>query len=630
MEFLDSRDELSVQERWTALPEDRDALPDREIDLVLVALDAPGERIRAVRWLRERSQELPIVVVDGAGNPETVLEATEAGADDAVVRDRIDPEALLRSALQARERRRSLRELQQTQARARALFGAIPDPVLVHCEESLRILDANPAATETYGYTREELREMTIADIRPEEDIPELRKILARPVPDDHRIPGVWRHRRKDGTIFPVEISTSRVLLNSGPARVAIVNDVTERQRAEEERRRLEEQLRAAYRLEAVGRLAGGVAHDFNNLLTAINGYAELLLERFRDEPEVREDLHEIRQAGERAATLTRQLLAFSRRQVLQPRVLDLNRVVADMEKMLRRVLGEDIELTLDTDPDLGPVRADPGQLEQVVLNLAVNAREAMPEGGPLEISTRRTELSRPRNLGDVVVPVGFWVRLTVRDEGPGMDGETVEHLFEPFFSTRPQERTGMGLATVYGIVKQSEGFISVDSSPGEGTAFHIFLPEWTEPSDEPEGEGGASSGEGRETVLVAEDDEVVRKLVVEVLETRGYRVLVAENGEEALKLAREHSGTLDLLVTDVVMPDLRGPEVDARLRETREDPLPVLFISGYTDGPVGGELSLGKGRDFLQKPFTPSSLANKVRTLLGGIAEDRGSSSRE
>jgi len=384
------------------------------------------------------------------------------------------------------------------------------------------------------------------------------------------------------------------------------------------ERRRLEQQLFQAQKMDAVGRLAGGIAHDFNNVLTAILGAVELgLLDAPQPGP-LREELEIIRDAATRAQDLIRRLLAFSARQVLQPTVLDLNHLVSDIAKMLRRLIGEDVELVLAPDAVLGAVRADAGQLEHVLVNLAVNARDAMPQGGRLTISTTNVELSGGNSSPVPEGPPGAYVRLAVTDSGVGMDADTRAHLFEPFFTTKPRGKgTGLGLATVYGIVRQSGGHIAVDTAPGRGSAFHIYLPRVAE-APEPAGSARAvvAPAPGRETVLLAEDEQLVRLLARKILEQAGYTVLVAAGGAEALQLATQHAGPIDLLVTDVVMPEMSGRELVHRLAEQRPQTR-VLYMSGYADEAIERHGVLDPGTAFIQKPFTPAGLARKVREVL-------------
>ena len=401
-------------------------------------------------------------------------------------------------------------------------------------------------------------------------------------------------------------------------ARLVLARDVTAQ-------RTLEEQLRQSQKMEAVGQLAGGIAHDFNNLLTAILGSTQLLLQATPPDDPRHEDAVEIKNAGVRAAELTRQLLAFSRRQVLAPKVLGLNAVVAHMQKMLRRLLGEDIELSVTLAPEAGSVNADPGQLEQVLLNLAVNARDAMPTGGRLNIETIRvtpaSELAERRHR----LPPGDYACLAVTDTGNGMDEATQAHLFEPFFTTKEVGRgTGLGLATVYGIVKQSGGYIWVYSEVGHGTTVKVYLPRV--PADEvapslsapaPAAEPSEARG-GPETVLLVEDAAPVRSLARRSLEARGYTVLDAADGATALDLAARHRGGIDVLVTDVVMPGMSGRELAERLAPERPR-MKVLYTSGYTDDAMVRQGVLTAGVAFLQKPFVPETLARKVREVLDG-----------
>jgi CheY-like chemotaxis protein len=369
--------------------------------------------------------------------------------------------------------------------------------------------------------------------------------------------------------------------------------------------------------MEAIGRLAGGIAHDFNNLMTAITGYGELALQRLDSghDPH-RRDLEEIQKAADRATRLTRQLLAFSRKQVLQPVHIDLNEVVHDMEKMLARVIGDDVEIVTHFAPDLGGVQADRGQLEQVLLNLAVNARDAMPDGGVLTIETTNTDVDGYSVADPGVVPAGHYVVLTVADTGTGMDDATRARLFEPFFTTKEVGKgTGLGLATVYGIVKQSGGFITVDSEPDQGAVFRIYLNRLAPTEAVAERSAGAAPS-GSETILLVEDDDAVREIATGILERNGYRVLAACDGVEALNELRETGEDIDLLLTDVVMPRLNGSALADRL-VTERPPLKVLFMSGYAEAAIESDGTVRPGTDFIQKPFTASMLAAKVRDVL-------------
>ena len=370
--------------------------------------------------------------------------------------------------------------------------------------------------------------------------------------------------------------------------------------------------------MEAVGRLAGGVAHDFNNVLTAITGYSELLLDELQPGDPKRQDVEEIKAAGLRAAALTRQLLAFSRKQVLQTRVLDVNDVVRGLEKMLRRLLGEDVKVELALEAALGAVRADPGQLEQVIVNLAVNSRDAMPGGGLLTLETANVELDEAYVNSHAGASPGRHVMLAVTDTGIGMDAETRSQIFEPFFTTKERGKgTGLGLSVVYGIVKQSGGSVWVYSEPGRGTTFKVYLPRVDEPVEGLELESAVQPvAGGTETVLVAEDDPAVREIVADVLTRKGYRVLRAPDGQTALEMARAAAGEIHLLVTDIVMPGMTGRQLAEAFAIARPG-VRVLYMSGYTDGAVVRQGVLAEGLPFLQKPFTPNALALKVREVL-------------
>jgi signal transduction histidine kinase/ActR/RegA family two-component response regulator len=398
-----------------------------------------------------------------------------------------------------------------------------------------------------------------------------------------------------------------------------LVREMEERRGAEEALRKSEEELRHSQKMEAVGRLAGGVAHDFNNLLTAIIGYAELISTRVTTNTLARQNADLIRKAGEQAAALTRQLLAFSRKQILQPKIIDLNELVLDMEKLLRRVIGERFDLQSYPDAEMGRVKADPSQIEQVVLNLGVNARDAMPRGGELVIRTANVHLDRTTapQISMSLVP-GDYVLLSVTDTGAGMDEETKSHIFEPFFTTKgPGKGTGLGLATVYGIVRQTGGGIAVESEPGKGSTFRIYLPMVTGPVDHTRTPSApVEKSDNFETILVVEDEEIVRDLVCAVLEEQGYNVLCAADGLKALQSARNFDGTIHLLVTDVIMPHMNGPELAAKLSRLRPA-MKVLYVSGYSDNDVGDHGVLHPQFELLQKPFTPQTLARKIRDVI-------------
>jgi PAS domain S-box-containing protein len=425
---------------------------------------------------------------------------------------------------------------------------------------------------------------------------------------------------RKDGTTVATETVTKLVSDARGKVRyiVGASRDITVLKRAEAEKAKIEDQLRQAQKLESVGRLAAGVAHDFNNLLTVINGYSRLVLADLGEDDPLRESIGEILGAGERAAGLTQQLLAFSRKQVLKPRLLVLNSAVAEMTDLLRRVLGENIQLKLTLAQPAVCIRADLGQMQQLILNLAINARDAMPQGGVLSIETSNLTLSQPSTFSSGHLPPGSYALLSVSDTGCGMTPEVQAHLFEPFFTTKDAGKgTGLGLSNVYGVVKQSGGEITVTTSPGRGAAFHIYLPRFEgHPGEEESTHLLPAAHGGHETVLLVEDEELVRMMLVEVLKSAGYLVLDARHGTDALALSGQYAAPMDLLVTDVTMPGFSGVELARRLAEMRPS-LRVLFISGYTDQEAAQWGKLSQPVQFLQKPFHPDAFLAKVRQIL-------------
>ena len=505
------------------------------------------------------------------------------------------------------ERREAERMLRRSEEQYRALFEAHPNPIWVYDLETLRFLAVNEATVRHYGYDRAELLEMTIADIRPPEDLPALMTAVQR-ITRGFTHSGPWHHRKKDGSVFEVEINSHTTDFAGRRAEVVLAVDVTER-------RALEQQLLQAQKMEAIGRLAGGVAHDFNNVALVISGHADLLLERLDDEL-ARRSAREIRRAAEQASALTGQLLAFGRRQVLRPEELDLSAVVSDVVPMLGRLIGDDVELRASLPEGLGTVKADPAQLKQVVMNLALNARDAMPGGGRLTIETSAVHLDERLAQARLELDPGSYLVLAVTDTGEGMDEATRERVFEPFFTTKePGKGTGLGLSTVYGVVKQSGGSIWVYSEPGHGTTFKVYLPRHGAAARAPaprEAESMPRRAAGR--VLFVEDHEQVRTLVHIVLEQLGYTVLVASNGGEALAQVGVHTDTLDVLITDLIMPGMSGRELADRLRADRPGTR-VLFTSGYTQDMLGE--GLGPGEAYLQKPYDQAELARALEELL-------------
>jgi PAS domain S-box-containing protein len=481
-------------------------------------------------------------------------------------------------------------------------------------DRDCRICDWNPAAERIFGYPKEEVLGMgePYEKLIAPEVLPTLAPLRERLKAGDMSVQWVCPNRTRDGRTILCEWHNTPLIEEDGSfgGLLSLVQDITEK-------RRLEEQLRQAQKLEAIGRLAGGIAHDFNNLLTVITGYSDLALQELPQEHPLTEIVGQIRQASLRAADLTRQLLAFSRRQVLQPVVVDLNTLIEELEKMLRRLIGEDIDLALHLQEGLWPVRVDPGQMEQVLLNLVVNARDAMPRGGKLTIETTNIVLDATAAASRPELPAGAYVVVAVTDTGLGMDAATQARIFEPFFTTKgPEEGTGLGLATVYGIVKQSGGHITVYSEVGRGSCFKVYLPREGQTPSPPVSTPAPATVAGTETILLVEDDDTVRALAQRVLAEQGYRVLPARDGQEALVVSQTHTGPLHLMVTDVVMPRMSGPELAQVLTADRPDLL-VLYVSGYMDDAIVRHGLIEASAPFLPKPYTPSMLLARVRQVL-------------
>jgi PAS domain S-box-containing protein len=509
------------------------------------------------------------------------------------------------------EHKRNEEALRRSEARSRSLISSAAFGIC-RCTLSGRFLDVNPALIAMLG--QQSAEDVLHLDAR--------REVFVNPqeldrLAEDNRRTGSLngvevQWKRKDGRIIIVRLSGCAASFNDEPEEVLelIAEDITDR-------RQLEEQLRQAQKMDAVGRLAGGVAHDFNNLLMVINGYTEVLLEQLEKGSAVHLKVHSIQQAADRAATLTRQLLAFSRKQLLELKVVDVNTVVGDMERLLRPLIGENIELITRLSTQTGHTRADAGQLEQVIMNLVVNAKDAMPNGGKLTLQSADVTVDPTFSEHRFIAP-GRYAVISVSDTGHGMDKETQSRIFEPFFTTKEKGKgTGLGLSTVYGIVKQSNGYVFAQSQPGAGTTFWVYLPrvedtvgELSPAKPQPTDAGGC------ETILLVEDEESVRELVRLTLASRGYKVLEAENGEAGLLLAESCQQHIDILITDVVMPGIGGRELAKKLVAIRPD-ISVLYLSGYTEDAVIAQGTTGPKTAFLQNPFTLQSLAKKVREVL-------------
>jgi PAS domain S-box-containing protein len=476
-----------------------------------------------------------------------------------------------------------------------------------------RFLDANPALIKMLGYSsKAELFNLTMA-----------LDVYANPL-DYHALLTKLKSGAVEGFEVQWKTRTGKTIITRLSGNVVFSDgDNSECEMIAEnvtEHRALEEQLRQAQKMEAIGRLAGGIAHDFNNLLTIIKGHSELLVSEMRARDPKKKEVEGVMRAADRAASLTRQLLAFSRRQLLSPKVLDLNAIVNNMEKMLARLLGEDIRLTTVLEPKLGLIKADPNQLEQVIMNLAVNARDAMPSGGKLDIATANLQLKNEVQHGEIHLSSGAYVMLTVKDTGMGMDSVTASRAFEPFFTTKDQGKgTGLGLSTVYGIVKQSGGEIWVDSEPRKGTAFYICFPLAEKESSAAVEEKRTKDVGGKETVLIVEDEEDVREVASTMLERRGYKVIPAATFREAESLCQTYSGTIHLLLTDVVLQEMSGLEIAQALTSIRPD-MKVIYMSGYTDDVMLQHGVRNSQVAFLSKPFTTEELASKVREVLDRV----------
>jgi two-component system cell cycle sensor histidine kinase/response regulator CckA len=573
-----------------------------------------GDRdgLELLREVRQHGVLTPVVVLTSRGAEDIAVQAIKAGAADYLSKTHLTVEALERTirhalALHAEEQQRWHAEaaLRASEERFRALVENSSDALLL-VDAHGRVTYLTPSSARHLGWQPDQIVGRSLLEFLHPDDRERAGARLAdavanpgEPVTEEvrfHQADGSWRIMEGVAVNRLADPAVAGIVVNA--------RDVTER-------RRLEEQLRQSQKMEAVGQLAGGVAHDFNNMLTAILGYCHLMLDEMPDGNPLRPDLLEIQAAGDRAASLTRQLLAFSRRQMLQPLVVNINTLVTQLEKLLRRLISEDVDLTAVLTPGLHAVTIDPASAEQILVNLTVNARDAMPRGGRLTIETANVELDDTYAATHVTMKPGSYVMLAVGDTGEGMDATTRARIFEPFFTTKEQGKgSGLGLATVYGIVKQSGGNIWVYSEPGHGTVFKVYLP-----ATSPTLAVASDAPMGSETILLVEDEDTVRALAGEVLRRLGYVVLAAGHGEEALRVAAQHPDDIHLMVTDVVMPRMSGRDLADRLGIVRPA-MKMLFMSGYTDHVVMQQ-DLAPGVAFLQKPFTPDVFARKVRSVL-------------
>lgn len=597
------------------------ALRQGEHDIILADFRLPMyDGMSALRLAQEVCPDIPFIFVSGTMGEDAVIEGFTEGATDYVLKQsltRLVP-SIRRALHEAGIRHERKRVKEELHKLSRAVEQSANTIIITNIEGYIEY--ANPKFTETSGYSLAEALEQHTSILKSGSTPPEVYQQLWETINAGKEWRGEFQNKKKNGEIYWESASISPIKNTDGVIThfLAVKEDITARKQAEEAHAKLEDQLRQSQKMESIGRLASGVAHDFNNLLTVILGYSDLLQIKVGIKHPWVEDLEQIRRAGERAATLTRQLLAFSRQQALAPVILDLNRLVINLQKMLERLIGEDITLSTTTHPALWPITADPGQIEQVVMNLVVNARDAMPTGGKITIETNNVYLDDNYVQTHIEATIGPCVMLAVSDTGYGMDSAIQARIFEPFFTTKEQGKgTGLGLSTVYGIIKQSGGDITVYSEPGQGTTFKIYLPatETTAISlSTPQTQMASHHSTG--VILLVEDDDSLRDLVRKTLQTEGYTILEAGSGAKALSLVKQFQGEIDLLLTDVVMPLMNGRELAEQL-SVLYPKAKILFMSGYTNDTVVRHGLLTTEIEFLAKPFAPNTLITRVNTLL-------------
>ena len=602
--------------------------PDSLFRVILLDLGLPGTTgLETLRRIMPLAEGASVVVFTALQDEELGIAALREGAHDYVIKGQIHGGQLRRilryaverhklsSELLAEIKQRALvqQALQLSEQRYRLLAETAPIGILLTNEQGM-VIDANTQALRMFGYDRGELIGQSIEMLLPErfrcshegQRSSYMKERHARPMAVGRELTA----RRKDGTEFAVEIALAPLATDDGVLVSSTIVDITER-------KKMEEQRRLSQRMEAIGKLSGGVAHDFNNLLAVILGCSDVLLDALPPDHPATRKIEMIRKAGASAVDLTRQLLAFSRQQMLQPRVLDLKETVERTQALLRRLIGENIEFTISLDPSLGRVKADPGQIEQVLLNLVINARDAMPQGGRLTIEAHNVEMDDPYKGEHQVLIPGRYVVLGVQDTGCGMDRDTQARIFEPFYTTKELGKgTGLGLATVYGIVKQSGGYIWVYSELNQGTLFKVYLPRVDESVQPAKKEPEAVVLESCKTILLAEDSVSLREMAREYLASLGYVVLEAASGREALQKAKEFDGPIHLLLTDVVMPEMSGPELARHVMALRPE-IKVIFTSGYTNDAIARQGVLDPAVAFIQKPYRPKALALKIQEVL-------------
>ncbi|MBI5359605.1 MAG: response regulator [Planctomycetes bacterium] len=590
----------------------------RGIGLVLLDLGLPdSDGIETLTSVARAFPNVPVVALTGNDDVETALKAVRAGAQDYLPKGIVTPEILQRTIRYAIKRKQSEESLRESEEKYRELVENLNE-VIFTVDTGGNIRYVSTPVRRLTGYESEELTGRRFSEFIYPDDLPCLESIFSATL-EGRQESCEFRYYASNGNVRWASISVHSAIGRNGVEGVrGIFSDITERHYAGEEKAMLEEQLQHSQKVDAIGRLAGGIAHDFNNMLSVILGYAEMLHAQLKDEGSLREKVDKILEAARHSAMLTRQLLAFSRRQTLQPEVLNLNTVLLNFEKMLQRLMGEDIEMKLVLSEGLGRIMADPGQIEQVLMNLSVNARDAMPQGGRLVFETLNTEFDEAGAHCHAGVKPGKYVMLVITDTGCGMDKNVLSHIFEPFFTTKEEGKgTGLGLSTVYGIIKQSNGHIRVYSEPGKGASFRIYLPvtQAEFPGEKEKSKEDEQKGCG-ESILVIEDVESLRTLFETIFTNLNYKVTTAQNGREALLLIEEKGLNPDIVITDVVMPGMSGFALVERLRSTHPG-LKVLFMSGYTDGDILHHGALKPGTPFIQKPFKINDIAAKVREIL-------------
>ena len=608
-----------------SLAEAQRAIADKLPALILADLNLADGKAFDLLSAQNGQPGLPVLVMTSHGDEQTAVRAMRAGALDYLVKSREAFAGLPHTAERALREWRLVESrwaaeaaLRESEERFRVFFESSPDACKFVTSEGT-FIDINRAAEEMFGYRRDEVVGKTVPELgmfHPD-SLPTARAmandcLAGVPCPPTELI---VVHR--SGRALAVEARTVSVRVRDGLAILTALRDISARKQAEVAQRRLEEQLRQASKMDAVGRLAGGVAHDFNNLLTGIRGFTDILLSGVREGDPAHGDLLEIQRATQRAATLTGQLLAFSRKQLVEPVLLDLNQLLSGAMRIVERLIGEDVQVVFRPGAILRAVRVDPSGMEQVLINLAVNARDAMPQGGQLSIETSEVEVDAELCQSHLDARPGPHLLLSVKDTGVGMAEGVLSRLFEPFFTTKgPGRGTGLGLSIIYGIVQQSGGFVLVESDVGHGSTFRIYLPAVSEKPVAPAAFKDPDLPKGSETILLVEDEVLVRSLVAKFLNSQGYRVLSAARGSDALQLAAEHRSRIDLLLSDVVLPNMNGRQIYERLTLTMPS-LRVLFMSGYTENIIAPHGVLERGFHFIQKPFSLKELAGKVREAL-------------